>query len=39
MGGIFIGEFLHVEELFSVANSMLKIHFSMIKKVGLKHSS
>jgi hypothetical protein len=34
MEGIFIGEFLHVEELYSVENFTLIIHFSMLKNVG-----
>ena len=37
--GIFICELLHVEEKFSVENSTLIIHFSMLSKVGLIHSS
>jgi hypothetical protein len=37
MGGIFIREFLHVEEQCSVANSTLINHFSMLNKVHLIH--
>jgi len=37
--GIFICELLHLEETFSVRNSTLIIHFSMLSKVGLIRSS
>jgi hypothetical protein len=39
MGGIFIHEFLHVEEFYSVANSTFIIYYSMMNKVGLVHCS
>ena len=37
--GIFICEFLHVEELLSVENSTLIVDFSMLNQVDLRRSS